>query len=396
MPQSSRHRLYEWRYRRALTMSACAMLALWSFGLCDAAELHRVTFLDANGVHHVIEARLLVKAVDGGLLLLGRDGRLWNVTPDQLQKHDVTEQQFEPFDAERLGDQLQEELGDEFRVVTTRHYVICSNAGPKYVQWCGALFERLMGAFQTHWKSRTLKLYTPECPLVAIVFANQSLFAEFATQDAGPDAATAPGYYSIPTNRMVLYDLTAGSSGGPAGTTVEINRRMATSLFNVATIVHEATHQIAFNSGMLTRYADNPLWLSEGMAMYFETPDLKSRSGWRTVGQPNRGRLRWFADFLAKRRPPDSLTTLVSSDDRFRDPELAGDAYAESWALTYFLIKTKRSVYLEYLHRIAAKPRLIVDRPDDRLREFQAAFGQDLDRLDREFLQYLRRVARSL
>lgn len=395
MPPSLHHRLLMWPFGRALTMLACATLALWPFGLCAAAELHRVTFLDANGAQHAIEAKLLVKAVDGGLLLVGRDGRLWNVTPDRLQAHDVTEQQFQPFDAEQLGNQLQAELGEEFRIVTTRHYVICSNAGPKYVQWCGALFERLMGAFQTHWRSRTLKLHAPECPLVAIVFANQSQFAEFATEDAGPDAAAAPGYYSIPTNRMVLYDLTATSSNGPAATTAEINRRMAASLLNVATIVHEATHQIAFNSGTLTRYADNPLWLSEGMAMYFETPDLKSRSGWRTVGQPNRGRLGWFAEFLAKRRPPDSLAALVSSDDRFRDPELAGDAYAESWALTYFLIKTKRSAYLEYLHQIAAKPRLIVDSPDDRLRQFRAAFGQDLDRLDHDFLRYMQRVARS-
>ena len=48
------------------------------------------------------------------------------------------------------------------------------------------------------------------------------------------------------------------------------------------TVIHEATHQIAFNCGLHTRYADNPLWLTEGMALYFETPDLRSRSGWRT------------------------------------------------------------------------------------------------------------------
>ena len=45
----------------------------------------------------------------------------------------------------------------------------------------------------------------------------------------------------------------------------------------MATIVHEATHQIAFNCGMQQRYADIPLWLCEGMAVYFEAPDLASK-----------------------------------------------------------------------------------------------------------------------
>jgi hypothetical protein len=62
----------------------------------------------------------------------------------------------------------------------------------------------------------------------------------------------------------------------------------------VATIVHEATHQIAFNCGLQQRYADIPLWLCEGMAVYFEAPDLTSTRGWRGIGRVNYPRLETF------------------------------------------------------------------------------------------------------
>ena len=72
----------------------------------------------------------------------------------------------------------------------------------------------------------------------------------------------------------------------------------------VATIVHEATHQIAFICGLHRRYADIPLWVSEGVAVYFETPDLGSSKGWSTIGAVNRARLLTFRAY-SQRRPAD-------------------------------------------------------------------------------------------
>ncbi|MCH8830796.1 MAG: DUF1570 domain-containing protein [Planctomycetes bacterium] len=254
------------------------------------------------------------------------------------------------------------------------------------------MFERLLIAFRKQWRRKETDLNPPALPLSAIVFSNQQEFAEYATQDAGAEtAATAKGYYSIKSNRMVLYDLTAELKGSRPKTPREINSRLATSAFNVATIVHEATHQIAFNTGMHTRYADNPLWLAEGMAMYFETPDVKNPKGWRTVGRVNPFRIRDFRDYVSKRRKADALRTLISSDKRLTDAATSTDAYAEAWALTFFLIKTRRNDYRRYLARIAAKPRLIWDTPQQRLQEFRQAFGKDLAKLDREFLRYMSR-----
>lgn len=383
-----------------LWLVTASAMAAEGDGVPSAAWSVRLTFTDSDKNSRTVEGRIVVEAQDGGILLLGLDGMLWSVTPKRLVKREATGKEFEPLSADELGRQLQREFGDGFEIVQTRHYVICTNAGRAYGRWCGALFERLMSSFRTHWRSRALDLHDPKLPLAAVVFADAQQFARFATKDAGQAAAEAKGYYSVRTNRMVLYDLTAAPGSRPATTPAEVNRKIAASPFNAATIVHEATHQIAFNCGMHARYADTPLWLSEGMAMYFETPDLESRVGWRTVGQVNRLRLAHFQDYARNRRKPDSLLTLISDNDRFtsagepdsESPARPDDAYAEAWALSYFLIKTRRKQYLEYLNRMAQKPPLIWDEPEQRLKEFRAAFGEDLKEVDRQFLRYVARL----
>lgn len=347
--------------------------------------LVRVEFTDAGQTNRVVEGRILVEAQDGGILVLGRDGVLSNITPKQLKSRTRPGGPFRPLSADELGQRLLAEFGQGFAIHKSKHYVVCSDAGAGYSKWCAALFERLMYAFRRRWKTGPLKLHAPEFPLTAIVFKNRSDFAKYATADGGPALAAVPGYYSIRTNRIVLFDLTAGMGGSFE----EINNRVLKAAFKVATVIHEATHQIAFNSGMHTRYADNPLWLTEGMAMYFETPDLRSRQGWRSAGRLNPFRIRQFREYVARRRKPDALVSLISTDKRLVESETLADAYAEAWALSYYLIRTKPTAYKKYLHQIALKPRLNWDKPETRIAEFKKAFGDDLQKLDRRFLKYM-------
>ena len=128
--------------------------------------------------------------------------------------------------------------------------------------------------------------------------------------------------------------------------------------------------------------------------MFFETPDLRSRSGWRTVGKVNLPRLARFTDFVRRRRRPGSLRSLVRSDRRFREgeSEADADAYAEAWALNYFLLRTRRKQFAAYLKTVSAKPVLRWDTPETRQADFEKAFGEDWDQLDRVFVKYMSRV----
>ena len=355
----------------------------------------RVTFVDAKSVERTIESRVLLEAQDGGLLLIGRDGRLWNVTPKQLRKRETTEEEFRPLSAEQLGEQLAREVAElgiksPTKVVVTKHYVICSTAGRVYAEWCGSLFERLHDAFHGYWKEAGLELHDTEFPLPAVVLKDRTEFAEFAAKHDRPDAAQAPGYFSEPTNRIILFDLTAGPNAVPVKTAGDIRRKVEASAFNVATMIHEATHQIAFNSGMHTRYADNPRWLTEGMAMFFEVPDLDSRTGWKTIGRVNAPRLKDYRETVRSSRELLPMLELIRSDESFLKAEQSRAAYSESWALTYFLLKTRRDEAVNYLKSVQRNPRLIADAPDDRVRDFQTAFGE-LDTLERDWKKWMAR-----
>lgn len=352
----------------------------------------RFVFQDDNKQQQSATGQVLVEAVDGGVLLQTSDGTIQSIASENIADRKKTDKEFTPITPEELGMQLRRELGPRFNIILTKHYVICSDAGKTYARWCGTLFERLYAGFENYWDKRGLKLVAPTFPLAAIVFANQKDFAAYATTDAGPEVATAKGYYSLKTNRIVLYDLSGTTRGKKARSVAEINRRMSRTPFNTATVIHEATHQIAFNRNLHTRYADNPLWLTEGMAMYFETPDLRSRSGWKTIGKVNPLRMKRFKKQLARRQETDSIVTLIQTDKRLLDAAGAEDAYADAWALSYFLIKTRGDAYVRYLKTIAAKKRLIPNSPEQRVADFQAAFGDDFSELERDWRKFLRRA----
>ncbi len=355
----------------------------------SALATGQFTFEDRQKKIREITARVLVEAQDGGLLLQGTDGRIWQVPPDKLQQKGAAAKPFAPLTAEEAGKQVTHEFGPGFVSYSTERYALCTNASEPYAHWCLGLFERLATAFRAYWAKQGFKTVDPTFPLVAVVFQKQTQFAEFATVDAGADVADVPGYFSIPTNRIVLRDLTQTGNGQSARTAGEIEQRLESALYNVATMVHEATHQIAFNCGLHTRMADNPLWMTEGMATYFETPDIRSKTGWKTAGQINRARLKRFKEFLTARRETDSIETLIRNDARLTSPDTAEDAYAESWALTYFLVRKQVANYVKYLTHISAKAPLDFPTPDQRVAEFQDVFG-NFKKLDTEFVKYLK------
>ena len=352
--------------------------------------------LRQDGEEVSVTGRLLVTAEDNGMLLLSPDGTLWTVPPEDLVRHKHDDEPMTPLSPAQLAERLRKELPG-FDIHTTQHYLICHNTSRAYAQWCGALFERLYKAFTNFWSRKDFDLHEPEFPLVAVVFADQPSYAAYAGKDLGDAVGSIIGYYSFRTNQMTMYDLTGvealRQAGDKRASAAQINQMLARpeAERTVATIIHEATHQIAFNCGLQTRYADIPLWFSEGIATYFETPDLSSAKGWRTIGAVNQVRLAGFREYLQKPRSADSLMTLVSTNDWRSDPKRENDPYAEAWALNYFLIRQRPKQYLAYIKMLSEKKQLIWDDAETRLREFQAAFG-DLNQLDAEFVRQMAKV----
>jgi hypothetical protein len=370
------------------------LLAIIFLGVADASAVDRITFR-RDGKEREIVGRLLVEAEDGGLLLLERDGTIWAVTPDEQVEHKSDETPFKPFTREELTKKILAELPPGFDALGTKHYLIFYDTSKTYASWCGSLFERLYGAFTNYWSRKGSELESPEFPLVAIVFADRASYLKYTRPELGDAGESIVGFFSLMSDRMTMYDLSGVENGGPrtrGGTMAQINQILsqpqATQM--VSTVVHEATHQIAFNCGLHTRLSDCPLWFSEGIAVFFETPDLKSAKGWGAIGGINYPRLDRFQEYL-RRRGTDSLDTLISTDKRLRDMKQGLDAYAEAWALTYFLIHQKPKEYVAYLKLLSEKKPLITDTPEKRLEEFEKIFG-NRRRLDEEFVRYMNKL----
>lgn len=360
------------------------LLATWmlvsaSWMLSDAVAEEHVLFVQKGEKHNVC-GEVLLEGQDGGLLFQANDGHIWMIQPEEISDRKQNSDPLEIPDPKATAAKLVAQLGDDFRVMQTAHYVVVSNAEAPFVEYCAAMFEKLYKGFYAFWKNSGWDLPEPRFPLVALVFRDKASFQSYARPDAGEGAESIIGYYHLKTNRMTTYDISEGA-GTRAGEFL-VDR-------NIATLVHEATHQLSYNCGLQKRYADNPYWVSEGMAMFFESPDLKRGDGWREIGRINEvNRLR-FAQYLPT-RPADSLITLLQDDTRLSNAATASFAYAEAWALTYFLVKTKPKPYVEYLKRLSEGEYLISLGPRERLQMFRDAFG-DLDKLDRQFIAYTRR-----
>lgn len=344
-----------------------------------------------------VSGEVLVEAADGGLLLLARDGALWLMQSAEIVRRERDESEFQPCSPEELAARLLEEFPTGFRIHQTANYVICYNTSTAYAQWCGGLYERLYRAFQGFWRTAGVKVDKPQFPLVALIFDGPASYHQHAGKEVGEAAASILGYYNIQTNRVTMYDLTGADElrqYQPRGSsTAHINRILSQPAAErlVATIVHEATHQLAYNSGLQTRLADNPMWVSEGIAIYFETPDLGSAKGWRGIGAVHPLHLNNFRQGLVN-RPADALAVLLTDDARFRDARTAGEAYAESWALNYYLLRARRADYARYLSELAQQAPLVELSSQQRLAHFRRIFGDDLAELDRDFVRFMGRV----
>lgn len=337
-----------------------------------------------------VDGKIEIEALDGSLLFQDMLGHLL-----LLKSHEVLarEQHNEPVEltAAALESRLKEELPDGFRLHQTRHYTICYWTDREYAQWVGALYERLYAGFNNYWKNRGFAPQPAKRPLIVLVFANRAQFERFARTDMKAEPTGIIGYYHVLHNWVVMYDLMADGQFGQRDRGLSQALSHPNAVPMVATIVHEATHQLMYNNGMQQRLADIPLWVSEGLAVYFEAPDITSKQGWKGIGKINLLRVQRAKHYL-RQRPADSLATLMQDDKRFRDGNTNLDAYAEAWALNYFLLKKYAKQYQAYLQELSKKTPLVPQTGEQRLALFEEKLGKSLAEIDREFVPFLQKL----
>lgn len=246
------------------------------------------------------------------------------------------------------------------------HFTLIGWAAPEARQMAGRL-ERHHAEFHAALSAAGFAVHPPADRLVWLCLPGRDAFDAYAQAVDRVDMSWTAGYYSARTNRVTLM-LMSPTDAADCPADAE------------ARPIHEATHQLSFNCGLLTRGVMYPLWVSEGVATNFEL-------GLAAPPEGNAIRCPVLVQSLV-RRPLPPLADLVSATRVPADPAGAQRAYAQSWALFRFLMTHRPAELKTYLATLA---RLSPGRraPQTLRSEFEAAFGPT-EKIEPAWEAYLR------
>ncbi|MBI1314123.1 DUF1570 domain-containing protein [bacterium] len=358
-----------------------------------------------------IEGRVVDKG-RGWCVLFDRYGGMHTVETDQVVRFRTLSPTFAPHPFNRVRTKLLEDFGKGYEVGTSRHYVVCAPAGRASAY--ADVFEETWRRLHMYFSVRGFEIPDPEFPLIAVVFRDRNSFLEYARKENARIDTNILGYYWSTHNRVLMYEdhrQSASREAGRAGSFVTHFEQTAdpwdwafadpqhvdqfaanpgVSGDLKETMIHEATHQLGYNLGLHNRVGRNPRWIVEGLATVFEAPGMAAQRSGQSISRANPGWLYGFRRFVETRRPKDYLAEYIRSDDSFvRD---AGNAYAQAWALSFWLIETRPREYGQFLRRMAEDDVSKSLTADRRVEIFSEAFGDNLQMLDVEMLRYYERL----
>jgi hypothetical protein len=315
-----------------------------------------------------------LRTADNLISLMLCDGRLVEFSPSEVTNFRKLSSSFQPFSNGEMRAELMRELPKSLEVTGTGHYVVAHPRG-EGDKWA-ARFEELYRSMTHYFSVRGFQMREPEFPLAAIVWNKREDFLRYAAAEGSSLPSGVIGYYSMLSNRITLYDMAAGSNDPEAWKQ------------NASTIIHEATHQTAFNTGIHQRFADTPKWVIEGLGTLFEPRGVwDARHYSRLEDRINRERLASFRQYLKSGRPPQGFMLVVADDRLFNSNALA--AYAESWALSFYLSEKEPRKYSAYLAKTGALKPFQPYRTDRRLADFKAVFGENTRMLEANYLRFI-------
>ncbi|TWT47656.1 DUF1570 domain-containing protein [Botrimarina hoheduenensis] len=352
---------------RTLLLTSAALCGGLPFACGQGAEFMFSAIVD--GVAYEGRPLAWTKAT---VALLNRDGQLHEFAAARAKEAQKTAANFQGYSTAEMRQRLYNEFGSDYDYTSTQHYVVVHPRGGKEV-WAER-FEQMYRSFTRYFRVRGFDPAAPPYPLVAVVFRNRSEYQRYGKESKSGAPSGALGHYESLSNRVYLYDQSS----------VGEDRWEETA----ATVIHEATHQTAYNVGVHNRFAASPRWVSEGLATMFEARGVHdSRSYDRGDDRINRGRLMDFREVVLPTKALGDLASFIASDQAFERKPIP--AYAQAWALTFFLSETRPQDYAAYLTRTADRPLFAEYPAAERVADFRRVFGTDLTQLEAAFQSYL-------
>ena len=301
--------------------------------------------------------------------VMTRSGQFLNLHLDPAKDIEKVADKFVPLSKVKLVAKLKKEFGPKYAVSTTNHFAVVHPIG-EFKVWAQP-FEDLAVQFKAYFKTRGVYLPKPEFTMVAIVLNTRAEFNRMtAKQKMGSGVV---GYYSSTSNRVITYDPTNGSG--------------TVSVSDLETVVHEATHQTAYNLGLHTRGGDAPRWLKEGLATMFEARGVNNCFKYtKRSDRLNIVQLYYLQQYINNGSAKGKLEQMVRDSEVFKaDADLA---YAYAWGLTFFLAETQPHAYFKYL-QTDGNTSGSSSKKADSVEHFAAAFGADFENLEATMFKFL-------
>ena len=247
----------------------------------------------------------------------------------------------------------------DWKRLTTPNLTVVGNARESDLRRAAEEIERFRSAVAT--LSTSLRLDSP-VPVTVVVFRDDNAFTPFKPRNRGRILDNVAGYFMPMPHAGYI-------AMAPTG-----NRQ-----FTYQVTFHEYTHYIV-NRNMKRL----PFWLNEGLADFYSTFAGSEKDGRTIIGRPIDS---YVAMLLTRSLIP--LARFVSPTETarlFRDAEGTYKMYAQSWALTHYLLVGNKGARRGQLGQFIA--RVSGGAPADKA--FVEVFGPDLAALDRELSAHVR------
>jgi len=305
------------------------------------------------------------------LALLRWDGRI-TVLPRQ-EKMEIQSKGFAPYEAEELAPRLQKQYGDRYLTQSSKHFtVVYPRTKPKnWAQQYEAVYEQ----FKNYLSRHKIDIAEPRFPMIVVVLGSRNEFDRSLANEI-IFKKDVFGFYSRINNRVTTF-----VSSDP-----RISRRI--DRLSTLTVVHEAIHQVAFNTGVHNRLCAVPRWMSEGFAMLFESKGFRSgKKDQPITTRVNIRRLATLKKMFLTGQVNETIETMIRNDRLFEtDPDLA---YSLAWGLSFYLAEKETDKYLRFVIEDGNKKEFADYTPNERITFFAETFKTDFDTLERRLKKFI-------
>jgi tetratricopeptide (TPR) repeat protein len=196
--------------------------------------------------------------------------------------------------------------------VTSPHFVVATDGSDKQARHVADQFERMRSVFHAAFPKLNMD---SGGPIIVIAVKGEKDFRTLEPEDYLAKGSLKLGGLSLPTadKNYVLMRLDAEGD------------------HPYAVIYHEYTHLLIRRGS-----ASVPLWLNEGLAEFYQNTEIREKEA--LLGEASAENLLWLRQ--NRLLPLETLLAVDEESPYYHEERKGSIFYAESWALTHFILMT--------------------------------------------------------